>query len=258
MRAAALLAEGERWNESLATLDAMLALPNLTPSNRLEAMSRRGYVLLEAKDYAAAEAQLDEAIAYFKSKQGTRTVFDDDYFAAMAFFYRGDIPRRQFDAIPIRLPESQMGRDVEAKASLVMLASDRFGDTVELGNPYWATAAGFRLADMQREFWVALMAAPIPPHLGKEAAALYVAEVHKQSLSLLVKSLDIHGKNVQLATLYNVPTQWSEASAREAVRLTELVGREQAGELVSARELAVVAGASAGASTDYLPSRIDL
>jgi len=258
VRAAAVLAEAERWSEALATLDDMLALPTLSASNRLEGMARRGYVLLEAKDYAAAEAQLGNAITFYKGADKTRGLFENDYFAAMAYFYLGDIPRRQFDAIPIRLPETQMSRDVEAKAALVMLASERFGNTVELGNAYWGTAAGFRLAEMQREFWVSLMRAPVPPHLGEQAATLYVAEVHKQSLSLLLKALDIHRKNVKLATLYNVPTQWSEASGRRVVQLTELVGREQAGDLVGGEELGTGQGESQAAPESYLPGRIEL
>ncbi len=259
IRAAALLAEHERWGEALATLDAMLALPNLSAVNRLEAMARRGYVLVEAKDYASAEKQLDETIRYFTSKERGRRLFDDDnYFGVMSYFYLGDIPRRQFDAIAIRLPESQMGRDVEAKATLLILADERFDEVVRLEHPYWSTAAGFRKADMQREFWAALMRAPVPPHLGEVAAKLYVKEVHEQSRSLLEKALSIHGKNVKLASLYKVPTQWSAASAKEVVRLTELVGREQAGDLVTADELSGPQNARQADSHSYLPGRIEL
>tara|TARA_R110002096_G_scaffold423452_1_gene630544 strand:- start:2218 stop:3516 length:1299 start_codon:yes stop_codon:yes gene_type:complete len=259
IRAAALLAEYERWGDALKALDAMLAVPTLSATNRLEAMARRGYVLVEAKDYAAAEKQLDETILYFTSKERGRRLFDDDnYFGTMAHFYLGDIPRRQFDAISIRLPESQMGRDIEAKATLLILADERFDEVVRLGHPYWSSAAGFRKADMQREFWVSLMRAPVPPHLGEVAAKLYVKEVHAQSRSLLEKALSIHGKNVKLSSLYNVPTQWSAASANEVVRLTELVGREKAGELVSADELTGPTNAVHADSESYIPGRIEL
>lgn len=258
VRAAALLAEHERWSEALATLEAMLDEPKLTPSNRLEAMARRGYVLLEAKDYAGGEKQLSQAITYYKDRDSKRTAFDNDYFAGMAFFYLGDIPRRQFDAIEIRLPESQMERDLETKATLVMLASQRFGDVVEFGNAYWATAAGFRLADMQREFWSALMRAPVPPHLSELAAKTYVKEVRALARSLLEKALSIHGKNVQLATLYNVPTQWSVASAAEVVRLTALIGRETSGQEPSHEEMQIPGAGGHPHPGDYIPGRVEL
>lgn len=258
VRAAALLAEHERWSEALATLEAMLTMPELSPSNRLEAMARRGYVLLEARDYAGGEKQLTKAITYYKDRAGKQVVFDNDYFAGMAFFYLGDIPRRQFDAIEIRLPESQMERDLETKATLVMLASTRFGDAVEFGNTYWATAAGFRLADMQREFWSALMRAPVPPHLSELAAKTYVKEVRSLARSLLDKALSIHGKNVQLATLYNAQTKWSLASAAEVVRLLELIGREASGQQLTHEEMLLPGKGSQPNVGDYLPGRVEL
>lgn len=258
IRASALYAEHERWSAALEVLDSLLALEGLGQADRIEGMARRGYVLLEAKDYSAAESMLRDAIAQYEEQRSAGAALDGDYFRAMAQFYLGDILRRQFDAIPIRLPEEQMQRDVEAKAALVIEASNRYGETVELNNIYWATAAGFRLADMQKNFWRSLVGAPVPPHLSTQASKLYVQEVHRNALSLLQKALSIHGKNVQLATLYKSQTNWSEASARAVATLTELVGREQAGEFVSPQELSAQQGARAGASGEYLPGRIEL
>lgn len=257
IRAAALYAEHERWSASLEVLDGLLTLKGLEVADRVEGMARKGFVLLEAADYSGAETVLNAAIALYDSEKKAGKVFHSDYFRAMAQFYLGDGPRRQFDAIPIRLPESQMGRDVEAKAALVILADARFDEVIELENIYWLTAAGFRKAEMQQNFWRAIIGAPVPPHLSSEAAEAYVAEVHRQSLSLLQKALSIHGKNVQVATLYKAPTSWSEASARAVVTLTDLVGREQAGELVTANDLANESAAHASTG-QYMPGRIEL
>ncbi len=258
IRAAALYAENERWGASLEVLDGLLALKGLEVADRVEGMARKGFVLLEAADYAAAEIVLTEAISLYDSKIKAGTVFHSDYFRAMAQFYLGDSPRRQFDAIPIRLPESQMGRDIEAKAGLVLMAKKRFDQTIVFGNMYWATAAGFRLAEMQNKFWIAIIGAPVPPHLGSQAAELYVQEVHRQSLGMLKESLRVHGLNVQLAKVYKVESSWSEASARAVLTLTDLVGREQAGELVTANDIAEQGQDGQVESGEYVPGRIEL
>jgi tetratricopeptide (TPR) repeat protein len=258
IRAAALYAENERWSASLKVLDGLLALDGLEAADQVEGMARKGFVLLEAADFSAAETVLTNAITLYEAKKKAGTVFHSDYFRAMAQFYLGDSPRRQFDAIPIRLPESQLNRDVEAKAALVLLASERFGDTIELGNIYWATAAGFRVAEMQKNFWTAIVGAPVPPHLSAQASEMYVQEVHRHSLSLLTKALSYHSKNAQLAGLYKSPTSWSEASARAVVTLTELVGREQAGELVGANDLVESGPEGQGQNGQYMPGRIEL
>lgn len=258
IRAASLYAEHQRWNESLAVLDDLLALRKLSESDALEARARRGYVLLEAKDYSAAETTLREALQRHETQSKAGVVFESDYFLAMAHFYLADIPRRQFDAIPIRLPESQMQRDVEVKAGLVQLADARFDEVVRLGNMYWATAAGFRKADMHSSFWREVITAPIPPHLNKQAAALYVEVLHREALGLAQKALSIHGKNLQLAKIYKVDTGWSQASASEVVRLTELIGREQAGDYDRTGELAVLGTGQPPDSAEYMPGRLEL
>ncbi len=255
IRIAGLFAEYERWPEALSSLDTLLAIADLKTSDRLEAQARRGYVLLESKDFAASEVALNEAIA-FANQSRSKAELQGDYYVGMAHFYLGDIARRQFDEIPIRLPEDQMARDIEAKAVLANLASDRFGETVGAGNIYWATAAGFRLADVQNQFWRSLVRAPVPPHLSGQVAEIYVVEVHKQSLAFLLKALNIHGKNVKLATIYKGPTSWSRASEREVVRLTELIGREQAGELAVGQ--AAVEPSQGRSNADYVPGRIEL
>lgn len=258
IRISAVLAERKRWGAAIESLDALLALHSLSASDRLEGMARRGYVLLEARDFAAAEVMLREAISYYASESQRGKAFEGDYFAGMAHFYLADIPRRQFDAISIRLPDKQIARDVEAKAELVILASDRFGDAVEFGNIYWATAAGFRLASMQRNFWISLVQAPIPPQLNQQESSIYVEEVHRQSLSLLEKSLSIHERNVVLAEHYNTNTPWSRASATEVVAITKVIGRERAGDLLSAKEAGESGAMTTSGEGEYLPARIDL
>ncbi len=256
IRIAALHAENKQWGQSLAAIDALLATATLSSADRLEAMARKGYVLLESKDYAVAEETLQATIAFAEQKEN-RVEMNAGYYLGMAHFYYGDIARRQFDAIPIRLPEEQMGRDVEAKAVLTNLASDRFAATIEAGNIYWATAAGFRLAELQHSFWRSLVTAPIPPHLSKLASTIYIEEVHKHSLTFLQKALRIHSKNVQLATVYNGDTSWSRASEVEVIRLTERIGREKSGELINKVESAVIPGAR-HREGEYIPGRVDL
>lgn len=257
IRAAAVLAELERWRDAATTLDEVLARDDLTPSDRLEGRARRGYVLLEARDPTAAEATLAEAIRDYEAARDAGERFETDYFIAMARYYYAEIPRREFAAIPIRLPDEQIGRDVEAKAGLVLLASDRYAAAIEIGNVYWATASGYQLAAMQHEFWTAIVTAPVPPQLDAQAAEVYVEEVHQQVENLLEKALAIHRKNVKLAEVYDTHTHWSAASAERIPELAELLARERAGERVTP-EVTERPPPSPRRAADYLPGRFEL
>jgi tetratricopeptide (TPR) repeat protein len=263
MRLAALQAELERWTAAAEALRRMTAEWSLPDADRVEALARLGYVLIELRDYTGAEAALQEAIT---TAARTRDAADTDevgtdYYAAMAHYYLGEVPRRQFQAIPLRLPDAQMERDLEAKSELVITAHKRYARAIETGNLYWATAAGHQLAVMQKEFWDAIVTAPVPPHLSPRAARIYVAEVHRHARQFLEKALRIHTRNVELAETHRVSTPWSEASRQRTSEIAAILARETGGELVVPDRTGSVETpdpAHAISPDRYVPGRMDL
>jgi len=254
IRTAAVLAEQGNWDRSAAALDAVLNDRSASADDRREALARKGYALVEARSYAAAETAL--AAAAQLGARGDRA----DYFAAMADFYLAEIPRRQAAAVPLRLPDAQLKADLEAKANLVLLAQKRYEATVELGNVTWATAAAHAMATMQEDMWRALVGAPVPTQLKPDEAAIYVAEVRKLARPYLDRALDIHTKNVELAQRYRTESQWSEASRQRIPVVADLIAREERGEKPGPGELAARPGSAvtAGDPERYVPARMDL
>lgn len=256
-RVAAVLAELQRWIEAREALDALLARNDLTHSDRIEAMARAGYVAIEQKDYAAAELVLREAVDYY----GKLTVaLESNYFVAMCHYYMAQIPHRQFQAMPMRLPDEQLKRDLDAKSELLALAYDRYVAALQVQNVYWATAAGYQMSEIYKEFWDDIVLAPVPPQLAPDAAEYYVLEVHKEVRVLLEKALNGHMRNVELAEAYKTSTIWSDASRQRAASLAQLLARETGGELVRPDPMAehVVPVGSSVAPGEYVPARIDL
>jgi tetratricopeptide (TPR) repeat protein len=256
VRAIALLSEGENWPRASKLAGDFLARGDLSPSDRVEGHARRGYVLVELRDYAAAEADLSRAVEIADAaKPGTV----DSFFVAMSHFYLAEIPRRQFAVLSIRLPESQMTKDLNHKASLVLLANERYDRAIKTGNLYWGTAAGYQIAGMQAEFRDAIVLAPIPKYLSKEAAVVYEQRVHKETWKFLRKALRIHRQTVELANLYKTTTPWSVAAKLRAEQITEILARESAGELVKPGGLGEhTAAVSTQRPRAYVPGRVDL
>jgi len=254
MRIAAVLAEKGAWQRSAAALDAVLASKAASADDRLEALARKGYALVEEKSYAQAERALAAAIDL--TGKGDRS----DYFAAMAHFYLAEIPRRQAADVPLRLPDAQLRTDLEAKSKLVLLAQERYETTFGLGNVLWGTAAGHQLAAMQEDMWRALVGAPVPAQLKKDEAAIYVAEVRKLARPYLDRALDIHTRNVKLAERYRTESPWSEGSRQRIPVLADLIAREERGERPGAREGlgGRPTGVTAGDPERYVPARVDL
>ena len=257
MRIGGILAENKRWADAAQALREVLARTDLTHGNKIEAMARLGYVSLEQKDYTNAEAVLREAIQYYEK---LTTGLETNYFIAMSHYYLAQIPHRQFRAWPMRLPDEQLKKDFARKTDLVRLAYDRYVDAVQIQHAYWATASGYQLSQIYKEFWDDIMLAPIPDHLSPEAKDIYRRELHDQVRVLLQKAVDGHSKNVELSEAYRTATPWSEASRQRAAEIAEILARESSGELVvpERRDEPRDAASKPENRGEYMPVRVEL
>jgi tetratricopeptide (TPR) repeat protein len=230
IRAGAVMAELSRWSDAVRLYDQVLARPDLRARDRIELQARRGYVLVESRSYPEAEQSLAAALEL--AQPGARAQrLETDYFVAMAQYYLGEVPRRQAEAMQLRLPEEQLQRDLEAKAKLVLVAQRRFEDTIRLGNVYWATAAGHQLGSMQQDMWRSLIGAPVPHQLRAKEAAIYTAEVGVLARQHLEKALAAHVMNVKVAELNRAQTPWSDSSRRRITEIEKLLasGKDKPG-----------------------------
>jgi tetratricopeptide (TPR) repeat protein len=222
---AALQAESQQWPDAVATLDAVLARSNLTYADRIEAHARRGYVLLEQRRFDPADAAFSAAIAEWRRAP----TIDDPYYIAMAHFYRGELVHRKFADAPVRLPDDQLVKDLEARRVLAVQAYDRWRDSLGFKHAYWATAAGYNMSQIFVELWEVTVLAPYPTRLAPAARPTYVTEVHERVREHLEKALEGHRMNVELAKAFGVETSWSKGSAQRAVEVMELLHKDSAG-----------------------------
>lgn len=225
---AALQSEKAQWADALATLDAVLARTSLTLADRVEAHARRGYVLLELGRPGDAEAALAAAIADWRRAPR----IEDPYYIAMAHYYRGEIAHRKFAEAPVRLPDDQLARDLEARRILAGQAYDRWKESLLSRHAYWATASGYQMSQIFVELWEVTVKAPYPGKLDPSQRGHYVAEVHELARVHLQKALEGHKMNVELAKTYGVENAWSKASEARAVEVMELLAKDARGEYV--------------------------
>jgi tetratricopeptide (TPR) repeat protein len=226
---AALHTDHAQYPEALAALDEVAARTNLTYADRIEASARRGYVLIELRRYEDAEVALDAAIADFRKI----TALGDTYYIAMASYYRGELAHRRFTAAPVRLPDEQLIADLEAKRVHAVKAYDYWRESLQFKQAYWATASGYQMSQIFVELWEAHVNAPYPKRIDAATRPRYVTEVHDRVREHLEKALEGHRMNVELAKAYGVETDWSRASAEQAVKVMELLAREASGVYVT-------------------------
>ena len=223
---AALQSEKSQWPDALVTLDAVVARPNLTFADRVEAYARRGYVLLEQKQFDAADAAFTTAIGEWRKAPR----IDDTYYIAMASYYAGEVAHRKFLDAPVRQPDAVLYTDLEAKRVLAVKAYDKWKASLGHSHAYWGTAAGYQMSHIFFELWELTVKAPFPQQMAVSARARYVIEVHDRMRPHLKKALDGHRMNLELAKAYGVETSWSKGSAVRATQLFELLQKDSAGD----------------------------
>jgi predicted negative regulator of RcsB-dependent stress response len=226
---AALQADHDQFAEANATLDEVLARPNLTYADRVEAYARKGYVLLELKKYDDAEAALAAAQAQWRSANH----IEDPYYIAMASYYRGEIAHRRFLEAPVRLPDDQEVADLEAKRVLAVKAYDFWKQALGYRQAYWATASGYQMSQIFVELWEATVKAPVPAKIDAATRAQYIADVHDRVREHLEKALEGHRMNIELAKAYGVDTTWSKASETRATQVMTMLADDTAGHYVT-------------------------
>jgi tetratricopeptide (TPR) repeat protein len=222
---AALEADHQQWAAAAATLAAVLARPNLTFTDRIEAYARRGYVEIEQHAYDAADTSLTQAIAEWRRAPRV----DDPYYIAMAHYYRGELMHRKFIEAPVRDGDDAMVADLAAKRTLAAAAYDRWRDSLAFKHAYWATASGYQMSQIFVELWEAHVKAPYPDRIDVATRPTYIADVHARVRDDLEKALEGHRMNVELAKAYGVDTPWSKGSEHQAVAIMELLARDAAG-----------------------------
>lgn len=226
---AALQADHEQFAEANKTLDEVLARDNLTFADRVEAYARKGYSLLELKQYDDADKALQQAVAQWRAANH----IDDPYYIAMASYYRGELAHQKFLAAPVRLPDDQEVADLEQKRVLAVQAYDYWKEALGYRQAYWATASGYQMSQIFVELWQATVEAPFPKKLDSSTRPKYITDVHDRVREHLEKALEGHRMNVELAKAYGVDTTWSQGSEQQAVKIMQMLADDSAGHYVT-------------------------
>lgn len=230
-------AELANWKRSAEVFGRLAGRKGLGSSERVEAYARQGLALFRQQDYDATRRVLRDGIRLVQSVDAFERL-DSDFFAAMLYYYFAAIPHAQFRSAAIR-PGSTLAGDMDEKARLLIVAQGRYIETIRVKNPYWATASGFQIGSLYREFYDALMhtlpdfdaaardnarQAGIAVTAAKQQlVSAYLEQLHERIRPLLHKAMRVFEKNVVVARRIGVEGAWIAKSRRQIRELKDLI-----------------------------------
>jgi TolA-binding protein len=222
----ATYAETTNWPASAQIFAQLLERKDLTSDDRLEALARRGFAQFQVKDLDTAERTFRSAVLFFHQIE-TAERLETDFYLALAMYHLGQVSHERFRAVSLRLPEKQMGVDLDEKARLLLASQRQYIDTIKLGNPGWASASGFQIGSLYEELYDSFIHAPVPPELlrpdAHEKLDVYYEEVRKKIRVLLEKSVRTHQANLLMMERLGVTNEWREKSKLAFAKVQQLL-----------------------------------
>jgi TolA-binding protein len=229
-------AELRNWPASAEAFGALLKRKDLSASDRIESLARKGLAHFRLGDARSARSTLQAAIDFHKSVEAVERL-DTDFFLGMARYYLAALPHVEFRNLKVE--SKVLARTLDEKARLLILSQASYIAAINVRNPYWATAAGFQIGSLYREFYTVLMTtlpdfkqqasknAKLSKVTAKEAeqhlVQVYLEEVHKAVKPLLTKAIRVFEKNVLMAETVGVRSDWVNKSRTQINELKHLL-----------------------------------
>jgi len=207
-----------KHKEATGLLDRLVNREDLTASDRIDALVLKGEALKKMGEVVKAESTFRQALRIYRRRG--KDEYLDPVPAARAEFRLSELTEERFQAAPLRLPEEQMQKDLEAKAVLLLSAQGGYLRTIRYGDPEWATAAGYRIGNLYLHLHKAMERAPVPADLSGEEAKIYKDVLRKRTAVLLRKALKVFQMTVELAERTFVQNRWTQA-ARQQMEFVE-------------------------------------
>lgn len=222
---AEVLVQLERFQETVALADELLAREDLSADERLEGMARRSQGLLGLKKLDEAEQYAQSALGYFRTRPKEQPI-RDEFFAAACNYVVAETYRMREEAMAFPEGLEPQKQVLIKRAELVLQAQREYFNTISfqnLDNLHWAAASGYRIGHMYDELWQSIMSAPVPKNLKGEGE-----QVYHQELAKLIKPLIRHAIRYWELTLMfiertGMKTTWSEKTKTDLVRVRQLL-----------------------------------
>jgi TolA-binding protein len=222
----ATYAEMGNWPASATVFAQLLERKDMTADDRIEALGRRGFAQFQLKDLDTAERTFSSALYFFRSIEKEERL-QTDFYLGLVKYHLGQIPHERFRALPLRLPEKQMAKDMDDKARLLLSAQRQYIEAIKMGNPQWASASGYQVGSLYEEFYDSFIHAPIPPELlgstNQEKREVYYEELRKRIRILLEKSLRTHEQNLLMLERLGVQNGWRDKSKLAFAKLQKML-----------------------------------
>ncbi|MFN3202091.1 MAG: tetratricopeptide repeat protein [Bradymonadia bacterium] len=216
------LIKTEDWPTALDLYNRLLKDPQgLGEADLAEAYLRRATALTAMDQFGESERDLKKSMRLIEKAYSGVTEGNPLY--AEAHFRRGQIYETLFRKVQLKLPAEQMKVDLQDKVRFFRQSQSSYLDALNVREPFWATAAGFKLGELYEVFYMHILQSEVPDEFDDETRRFYFVELKRKLRPLMEQALTIYEKNISMSQRVGTENEWvSETDARMA-RLRDLL-----------------------------------
>ncbi|RME49682.1 MAG: tetratricopeptide repeat protein [Deltaproteobacteria bacterium] len=207
------------WREASQTYAWITTYEGVDDLSRTEAAARLGITYYELGHKDLAVTTIEEALDRFARLQRQGLVVDPRLLA-QAYFTLGEICFSYFEAISLRSSPSELEKMLDWKVKMLLAARDRYLEAADFEDPFWMTAALYRIGLAYDILYKEILDAPLPEGLSPEEARIYRRELRKAVGGIRDKAVNTYRQILQFATEHQIDNEWVE---RIRLRLSRLI-----------------------------------
>jgi TolA-binding protein len=140
-------------------------------------------------------------------------------FASQARFIQAERIYEEFVKVKLSFPQSVLVRTLKQKGQLEQDAEKIYFEVVQMANPYYASAAAYRIGSMYKNFSDELYGLPMPQGLTPELEDEYRAQIDEFAFPLQEKALSAFQFAREKAIELKAYNEWSKKSAEMISKL---------------------------------------
>lgn len=224
-RAGTCLYQLDRYEEAVELLTPYTTAPDIPDADRIHALTYVGVCKVELGELSQAEIDLRNAIHVYRKADAEAEERLDDYFAAQAQFFLGEIYRLHFELVRLEAVDEleRLGEQLEYKAQLLLSAQGHYLRTIRMGNGHWGTAAGARVGGLYEKLYDEMTLAPVPEGLDEAQASLYRGVLRRKVRILVQKAISIYERTLSTAERIGVRSGFVEQTRQSLDRMKQIL-----------------------------------
>ncbi len=211
----------KRWQDAIAILSSILAHPDVTPVQSIQAEARIAIATFSSGKEDKAKPLLRAALTRYEDLRDRRITVDN-YFYAKICFTLGEYYFNRYREVELVGDMDLLEVNLENKGTLFILARAQYLKAIKTYDSEYLFASLHRIGEGYEHFYFSMLNAPLPEDLEPGEEKDYTKLLKEKIAPVLRKSMAAYRRNVEMGIKLRIESPWIDRSKKNLKHLETL------------------------------------